>query len=264
MDEPSQNNEDPSRKSEPSSDAAEESSSKIWSFSVLRKYLITGLVVAIPIGLTIYFAWSTIAFIDARVLRLIPAAYNPDTYLPYSIPGLGVVILLVALTLLGALTANFLGRRLITFGERIVDRMPIVRNIYNAIKQIMETVVSQSDTTFQEVCLIEYPRKGIYAIGFVTTDTKGQVQDIVSEDMVSVFLPTTPNPTSGFLLFVPKDDLKILDLSVEEGAKMVISAGLVVPENHEGAISRPAGGSGTVKKFLKKAEKAQRKMMGGK
>lgn len=258
MEEPDNESQDVHAAESESEDAAR------WTFRLLRKYFITGLVVAIPIGLTIYLLWGFVAFIDARVLRLIPAQYNPDSYLPFSIPGLGVVLLAVALTALGALTANFLGRRLISVGERIVDRMPVVRNIYNALKQIMETVVAQSDTTFQQVCLIEYPRKGIYAIGFVTTDTKGEIQQMMPSEMVSVFMPTTPNPTSGFLLFLAKEDVHILDLTVEEGAKLVISAGLVVPDDIDRALAKSTSADGTVRKFLKKAEAAQRKMMGGK
>jgi len=198
-------------------------------FRWVRSSFLTGLVIAAPIWITIYVTLAFISFIDDFVTPLIPAQYNPETYLPFSIPGLGVVIVFVLLTLLGALTANLFGRSIINFGEKLVDRMPVVRNIYNALKQIFETVVSQSESSFQEVGLIEYPRKGLYAICFITTSTGGEIQSRIDEDSVSVFLPTTPNPTSGFLLFVPRNAIQLLDMTVEEGAKLVISAGLVEP-----------------------------------
>ncbi len=195
----------------------------------VRSSFLTGLVIAAPIWITIYVTLAFISFIDDFVTPLIPGQYNPESYLPFSIPGLGVVIVFVLLTLLGALTANLFGRSIINFGEQLVDRMPVVRNIYNALKQIFETVVSQSESSFQEVGLIEYPREGLYAICFITTSTGGEIQSRIKDDSVSVFLPTTPNPTSGFLLFVPRKDIQLLDMTVEEGAKLVISAGLVEP-----------------------------------
>ncbi len=198
-------------------------------FRWVRSSFLTGLVIAAPIWITIYVTLAFISFIDDFVTPLIPSQYNPESYLPFSIPGLGVLIVFVLLTLLGALTANLFGRSVIGFGEQLVDRMPVVRNIYNALKQIFETVASQSESSFQEVGLIEYPRKGLYAICFITASTGGEIKSKIDEDSVSVFLPTTPNPTSGFLLFVPRADLQLLDMTVEEAAKLVISAGLVEP-----------------------------------
>ncbi len=199
--------------------------------SRLRTYFLTGLAVAAPIWITIYLLRWFVEFIDTYVVGFFPDQYHPDQMLPFTVPGIGVVIGLIGLTVLGALTANFLGRRILAFGERLVDRMPIVRNIYNALKQIFETVISQSGTSFREVGLIEYPRKGLYALVFVTTQTKGEVLEKAptEEELVSVFLPTTPNPTSGFLLFVPKSGITIMDMTVEEAAKLIISAGLVEP-----------------------------------
>ncbi len=198
----------------------------------LRSYFFTGLVIAAPISITIYVTWWFIGFVDNWFKPLIPARYNPDAYLPFSVPGLGLLIALFLLTLLGALAANLFGRTVVGYGEQLLNRMPLVRNLYRALKQIFETVASQSNSTFRDVALIEYPRRGLFAIAFVSTDTKGEIIEIANEGkpMVSVFLPTTPNPTSGFLLFVPKSDLKVLNMSVEEGAKLVISAGLVTPE----------------------------------
>ncbi|MEQ9144852.1 MAG: DUF502 domain-containing protein [Parvibaculaceae bacterium] len=207
----------------------------------LRTYFLTGLVVAAPIWITIYLTRWFIDFIDEYIVSFFPEAYHPDKYLPFTVPGIGVVIVLVALTVLGALTANFFGRRILGWGERLVDRMPVVRNIYNALKQIFETVISQSGSSFRDVGLIEYPRRGLYALVFITTKTKGEVLEkaTTDEELVSVFLPTTPNPTSGFLLFVPKSDITVLDMSVEEAAKLIISAGLVEPPRNNGTPELP-------------------------
>ncbi len=195
----------------------------------LRNYFLTGLVVAAPIGLTIWIVRWFIDLVDTWFTPLIPQQYQPDNYLPFDIPGLGLLIAFVLLTLLGALTANFFGRTVLNFGERLVARMPVVRSIYGALKQIFETVISQSAASFREVGLIEYPRKGLFCIVFITTQTKGEIVDKAGHELISVFLPTTPNPTSGFLLFVPKQDVQILDMTIEEGAKLIISAGLVEP-----------------------------------
>jgi len=198
--------------------------------SRLRRYFLTGLVVAAPVTITAALVMWFVDLVDAWFTPMIPPRYRPEQYLDFTIPGLGVVVAVVLLTLLGALTANLFGRTLVNYGERLVGRMPLVRNIYGALKQIFETVLSKSQQSFREVALIEYPRRGLYSIAFVTTTTKGEVQARADEDMVSVFMPTTPNPTSGFLLFVPRRDIIKLDMSVEDAAKLVISAGLVAPE----------------------------------
>ena len=221
----------------------------------LKTYFLTGLVVAVPIGVTIYLAWSFVTFVDDKVLPLVPKGPWRDALTAYDIPGLGLVILILALTVLGALAANLFGNALIVLGERIVARMPVVRTIYTGLKQIMQTVVAQGDDTFQDVCLFEYPRRGIWAIGFVTTHTRGEISRTGGEEMVSVFLPTTPNPTSGYLLFIPKTDAHILNMTVEEGAKLVISAGLVVPEEVS-APEETGDSDSAARRFLKKAEKA--------
>lgn len=204
---------------------------KVGMFSRLRTYFLTGLVIAAPIGITIYVTLWVIALIDNWVLPIIPTSYLPETYLQFSIPGVGVVVAVLGLILLGALTANLFGRTIVNIGTGWLEKMPVVRTMYKALKQIFETVASQGESNFKQVVIVEYPRRGIFAIAFVATDTKGEVATNFDEDMVSVFLPTTPNPTSGFLLFVPKADVKFLDMSVEDGAKLVISAGLVNPEN---------------------------------
>ncbi len=195
----------------------------------LRTYFLTGLVVASPVGITIYLALAFIDLIDRNVKPLIPTAYNPETYLPFPLPGIGLVFLFFMLTLLGFLAANILGKYLIRVGERILNRMPIIRSVYNTLKQIFETVISENKGNFQEVVLVEYPRKGIWAIAFISSTNTGEIQASLDEDVVNIFLPTTPNPTSGFLLFVPKKDIIRLNMSPDEGAKYVISAGLVDP-----------------------------------
>lgn len=203
---------------------------RVSILSRLRNYFLTGLVVAAPVTITVVLVMWFVDFVDAWFTPMIPDQYRPEQYLDFTVPGLGLIIAVVLLTILGALTANLFGRTLVSYGERLVGRMPLVRNIYGALKQIFETVLSQSQQSFREVALIEYPRRGVYSIAFVTTAAKGEVQARADEDMVSVFLPTTPNPTSGFLLFVPRRDVITLEMSVEDAAKMVISAGLVAPE----------------------------------
>lgn len=201
----------------------------------IRNNFLTGLIVVAPIFLTIYLIWLFVAFIDDRVVPLIPARYNPETYLGADIPGFGVVVFLIVCSTIGMLTKGIFGRQLVRFGESLVDRTPVVRSIYNAVKQIIETIFSQSQSSFQKACLVQYPRQGIWAIAFISTDTKGEVLDKIDDhqQMLSIFLPTTPNPTSGFLLFVPRKDVVVLDMTVEDAAKLIISAGLVVPPTPE-------------------------------
>lgn len=195
----------------------------------LRNYLLAGILVTAPISITFYISWIFIDFVDSKITPLIPLRYNPETYLPFSIPGLGLVIMLVGLSLIGALAAGLLGRWFLRTGERVLAQMPIVRSIYATIKQVFETVLSHKSNAFRQVVMIEYPRRGIWALGFLTGMTEGEVQHLTEEEVLNVFLPTTPNPTSGFLLFVPKEDVLILDMTVEEGIKMVMSGGIVTP-----------------------------------
>lgn len=195
----------------------------------LRAYLFAGILVTAPIFITFYLAWLFVTFVDSKINPLIPAKYNPETYLPFAVPGLGLIVLIVALMLVGALTAGFFGRLWMRISERVLNQMPVIRNVYSAVKQILETVLAQQSNAFREAVLIEYPRRGIWAIGFLTGKTKGEVQNLTEEECINVFLPTTPNPTSGFLLFVPKKDLVPLSMSVEDAIKMVISGGIVTP-----------------------------------
>ncbi len=201
----------------------------------LRNYFLTGLIIVGPVGITLYALWWFINLVDAWVKPWVPQVYLPETYLPFTVPGVGLIFSILVLIVVGALTANLFGRTLVSYGELMLDRMPVVRSVYRALKQIFETVLSQSNNSFQDVGLIEYPRIGLYAIVFISTQTKGEIDKKVfkGEPLLSIFLPTTPNPTSGFLLFVPEKDVIILDMSVEEAAKLVISAGLVVPDYQE-------------------------------
>jgi len=218
----------------------------------LRNYLFTGVIIVGPVSITIYIVWWFVNLVDAWVKPLLPSLAEIERSLPFEIPlplsalpdipGIGLIVAVIGLTLIGALTANLFGRTIFGYGELMLGRMPIVRNVYAALKQIFETVLSKSGSSFQRVGLIEYPRQGIYSIIFISTPTRGEIQSRHgAEQLVSVFLPTTPNPTSGFLLFLPEKDIRVLDMSVEEAAKLIISAGLVVPEyaeNMEAAAQR--------------------------
>ena len=198
----------------------------------IRSNFLTGLVLITPIVLTLYIVWGAINFIDDKVVPWLPTKYNPSTYIGKDLPGLGVLTFLLFTTLVGMVTKGFFGRQLIKFWQSLVDRTPIFRSIYNAVKQIAETVFTKSEQTFQSACLVEYPRKGIWVVAFVSTESKGEIKvSVGKKDLLTIFVPTTPNPTSGFLLFVPKDDIILLKMSVENAAKLVISAGLVVPDH---------------------------------
>lgn len=203
----------------------------------LRSYFLTGFIITAPLAITIYLVWTFIHWVDSWVKPYIPQAYNPDNYLPFAVPGFGLIVAIFLITAVGFLTANIVGRSVVKYGEDLLGRMPLVRNLYRGLKQIFNTVLSEKTNTFKKVGLIQYPREGLWAIVFIATEAEGEVQhrldDAHAGDGIAVFLPTTPNPTSGFLLFVPKSDVMILDMSVEEAAKLVISAGLVTPEYRE-------------------------------
>ena len=205
--------------------------------SRVRNYFLTGIIVTAPIAITFAVAMWVINWIDSKVVPLIPSSYNPQEILQqhtgFHIPGIGLLVVFIGLTLIGFLAAGLLGRFVVRVGENLLNRMPIIRSVYGALKQIFETVLRSSSRSFREVALIEYPRRGIWAIGFITTKTTGEVRSEIKEEVVNVFLPTTPNPTSGFLLFVPRKDLIILDMGVEEAIKMIVSAGIVTPPSRK-------------------------------
>lgn len=233
-------------------EAHEEKRRKALSFTGrLRAYFLAGILVTAPLAITIALASWLIEFVDSRIVPLIPLRYNPDFYLKeylgyeIGIPGLGLIVLVVFITLVGAVTAGFLGRIVIRFSENMLNRMPVIRSVYGASKQILETVLKHQSNAFRQAVLVEYPRRGLWAIAFITGRTEGEVQNLIADDLVNVFLPTTPNPTSGFLLFIPRQDMVILDMSVEEAIKMVISGGIVTPPDRRAAKlrDRPVTGS---------------------
>jgi uncharacterized membrane protein len=218
----------------------------------MRTNFLAGLVVIAPIGLTLWLIWSVVGLVDSFVWPFVPDAYQPEELLNWAlgrsiadgnwitvnVRGIGVVVFLLFTMLVGWMGKGLLGRSFLRWGEGLVARMPVVRSVYNGVKQIAETVFAQTETSFDKACLIEYPRKGIWAIAFISTSTKGEL--LAKADtgpMTSVFLPTTPNPTSGFLLFFPTRDIIELDMTVEDAAKLVISAGLVYPGEKEGTLS---------------------------
>lgn len=214
-------------------------------FAGLRGNFLAGLIIIAPIGLTFYFIWTIVGWVDGWVWPFVPNAYHPEALLnrffgnpeqpiTVNVRGVGVVIFLVFTILVGWIGKGLMGRSMIRFGERFVERMPVIRSVYNGVKQIAETVFSQRDTSFEKACLVEYPRKGVWAIGFISIDAKAEISSQLSSDgetIATVFLPTTPNPTSGFLLFLPRSEIKELDMTVEDAAKLVISAGLVYPNS---------------------------------
>jgi len=211
---------------------------KISLFARFRRYFLAGILVTSPILITAYVTWMIITFIDTQVAGILPESMDFTKKLPHQIPGLGLIISIIAITFIGALTPGFIGRTLLKTGERVLDKMPVVRSIYGAIKQIMETVMSTNSESFREVVLVEYPRKDIWVIGFVTGETKGEVQTLKKHKLINVFIPTTPNPTSGFLLFLPKKDLIYMEMKVEDAVKMVISGGIVTPKNNISLIKK--------------------------
>jgi len=188
----------------------------------LKSYFITGLLILIPLTLTLFLLFQALNYLD----ELIPYRV---VGIP-RIPGLGIILIVVIIILTGMTARNYIGRKLIDVGDNLVKRIPIISSVYEAIKQILQTFISDNNEIFKEVVLIEYPRKGIYSIGFFTQNTRGAVQESIEDDVVSVFLPTTPNPTSGYLLFVPKKDVIILKLSIEEAMKLIVSGGAIVPK----------------------------------
>lgn len=202
--------------------------------SRLRAYFLAGILVTAPLGITVYLGVVFIAFIDNSVIPLIPPAY-----LPYRIPGLGLIILAVVLTLIGALTAGLFGRWLVRTGERILNRMPVVRSVYGAIKQIFETVLAKKSQAFREAVLVEFPRRDAWSVGFITAHTQGEVaRKLQDSNLVTVYVPTTPNVTGGYMLFVPRSDVIPLSMSVEDAWKLVISVGIVTPPDKISELTR--------------------------
>ena len=222
----------------------------------LRSWFLTGLLVTAPVLLTVYITWAAIELIDGQVASILPG-FNQLVFA--NIPGAGLIIGLILITVIGAVAAGFLGRWLIGLGEAILNRMPVVRTIYGASKQILETVISAQSDAFRDAVLVEYPRRGLWVIGFVTGGTRGEVAERMDEDMVNVFIPTTPNPTSGFLLFCPREEVIYLDMSVEDAVKLVVSGGIVHPP--EEAAKKTARKAGA--KVARKTTRGKKAASGG-
>jgi uncharacterized membrane protein len=219
----------------------------------VRGYFLTGVLVTAPIAFTLWLAWNVIVFVDEKVKQLIPDAYLLQFPAPFRVPGFGLVALFVALTLIGMLAAGLIGRTLIRIGEGIVERMPVLRSIYSASKQVIETVVGQNAQSFREVVLIEFPRKDCWTVGFLTGAAKGEIARVDKEGMVNVFVPTTPNPTSGYLVFVPRRDVRKLAMTVEDGIKLVVSGGIVAPpEPGDDGAPEPAKKKRSIRRFIPK------------
>ena len=197
----------------------------------IRNYFLTGLVVVGPLAITLWLTWSLVTWVDDFVRPLIPVPYRPETYLPWSIPGTGLIIAFVTLTSLGFLTANLVGRKLVEAGERLLDRMPLIRSVYKGLKQVFETLFSGSGTSFRRVGLIEFPSPGMWSLVFLSQPPGTQIAERLPgrEEHLSVFMPCTPNPTTGFFFYVPRARVIELDIPVEAAAKLIMSAGLIQP-----------------------------------
>jgi uncharacterized membrane protein len=198
----------------------------------LRAYLFAGILLTAPIAITIYIVWLVVTFVDQTVTRLLPPVYNPNHYLPFDVPGLGLVVVGVTLIIIGWLAAGMLGRFFVRVSEGVLNRMPVVRSVYGAVKQIFETILAQRANAFRKVVLVQFPSKGLWRIGFVTGKIPGNVQDVAPGGVVNVFIPNSPNVTAGFLVLIPPKDIIECDLTPEEGLKLVVSGGIagrVVP-----------------------------------
>jgi uncharacterized membrane protein len=201
----------------------------------LRGYFLTGLIVVGPVAITVYVVWWFINLIDTWVKPLVPPQYLPEHYLPFSVPGVGLIFGITGLIVIGALTANLFGRTLVGWSEMMLARMPIVRSVYRTLKQIFETVLSKNGGSFKRVGLIEFPRRGLYSLVFLAGDPPPEVEEKLGngDAMITAFMPNGPNPTTGFILFIPASEVIALDMSVEDAAKLVVSAGLVAPDQQE-------------------------------
>ncbi|MBQ8464953.1 MAG: DUF502 domain-containing protein [Alphaproteobacteria bacterium] len=198
--------------------------------SKIKAYLFTGILVTAPVSMTFYLAYKLIFWLDKLVNRVLPPEFRPDNYLPVTVPGLGIIILIVLLILIGMFATGFLGKFFLRLGEWIVYKLPFISSVYSLFKQVFSTFLSNKNRAFNKVVMLEYPRKGLWILGLVSMDTTGEMQEKLPEPMVNVFIPTTPNPTSGFLIFVPKSEVIEMDISVEDAIKFIISGGIVNPD----------------------------------
>ncbi len=198
--------------------------------SFLRRYLVAGLLVWLPLGATFLVINLLVGWMDKSLL-LLPAAYRPDNLLGFHIPGLGVLLSLLILLLTGLVAANLFGRKVVSMWEGLLARIPLVRSVYSAVKQMVETMFADTGKSFRKVVLVEFPRRGLWTLAFLTNEEDGAVQHVTGRDVVNVYIPTTPNPTGGYFVLVPKEDVRELDMSVDDGLKMLLSMGAVNPGN---------------------------------
>ena len=205
--------------------------------SKIKAYFFTGILVTAPVGMTFYLAYKLIIWLDRLVNRVLPPEFRPDNYLPVTVPGLGIIVLVGLMIIIGMFATGFLGKFFLRLGEWIVYKLPFISSIYSLIKQVFETFLSNKNRAFNKVVMLEYPRKGLWILGLVGTETGGELQEKLPEPMLNVFIPTTPNPTSGFLIFVPKSEVIEVDMSVEEAIKFIISGGIVNPEENKKTIA---------------------------
>jgi len=219
-------------------------------FAKLRGYFLAGVLVTAPISITLYLTWAFLKFVDSQVSSIIPAQYYPET----TIPGLGLLIAIFSFVLIGWFARNYMGRVVIQISEYMLDKMPVIRTIYGGTKQVFETVMGSQSQAFREAVMFEFPRKGIWAMGFVTGVAKGETQRLTEDEVVNVFFPTTPNPTSGFLLLIPRKDLIPLEMSVEEAIKMIVSGGNLTPPDPADPSNAPTGKAKSAKRIGVKRE----------
>ncbi len=205
-----------------------------------RRHFLTGLLVIVPLGLTFYVVSAIVRWSD-RILAILPPRFHPETYLGVKVPGLGILLTLLIIQVVGFLSANLMGRSVVKAYERVLERIPGVRTLYVAVKQLMEQLVAEDTEKFRRVVLVEYPRKGLYSLAFVTGTTRGQLQTRTPHTMINVFVPTTPNPTSGYYLLVPETEVIPMDITVEQAFKLIMSAGMVGPEPIAKGARRPCG-----------------------
>jgi uncharacterized membrane protein len=218
-----------------------ESPGVISGMTRLRNYFLTGFIVAAPLAITVYIVWSFIGWIDSWVKPYIPARWSPDTYLPFALPGFGLLVAIFVITMIGFLAANIVGRSIVSVGEHLLGRMPLVRGVYKALKQIFETVLSNKNDMFKQVGLVEYPRKGVWSLVFVSNEKETEINvklDKEGDPLIAVFMPCTPNPTTGFLMYVYRSEIVLLDMTIEDGAKLIVSAGLVAPEYKRTVVTK--------------------------
>jgi uncharacterized membrane protein len=207
----------------------------------LRNYFLTGFIVAAPLAITVYIVWSFIGWIDSWVKPYIPARWSPYTYLPFALPGFGLLVAIFVITMIGFLASNIVGRSIVSVGEHLLGRMPLVRGVYKALKQIFETVLSNKNDMFKQVGLVEYPRKGVWSLVFVSNEKETEINvklDKEGDPLIAVFMPCTPNPTTGFLMYVYRSEIVLLDMTIEDGAKLIVSAGLVAPEYKRTVVTK--------------------------